>query len=185
MATLGPVTVRTAASRSDRFIFWRTQVRLYLFLSHLSVFAFGLLFNDQPQTQSRGFKCVKNGGCYKHHLLNPQFYISRSAKIDPSEVLCISTNFQVLRAPVSWLKPFFSHFSTFFVYFKAFSVISRLKSLKNVWKQKGWKTAKKKVLTRFRVGAALESWLKYTTQRAVRKYVQKGSKISKKVDNDI
>ena len=43
------------------------------------------------------------------------------------------TSFWVLRAPKSWSKPFFSCFSTFFVHFKAFSVISRLKSLKNVW----------------------------------------------------
>ena len=35
---------------------------------------------------------------------------------------------------------FFSSFSTFFVHFKAFSVISRLKSTKNVWKwtKKTW-----------------------------------------------
>ena len=51
-----------------------------------------------------------------------------------SLVLCILTSFWVLHAPKSWLKIFFSHFSTYFVHFKAFSVISRLKSTNNVWK---------------------------------------------------
>ena len=49
-------------------------------------------------------------------------------------MLCILTSFRVLRAPKSWLKHFFQPFSTFFVHFKLFSVISRLKSIKNVWK---------------------------------------------------
>ena len=53
-----------------------------------------------------------------------------------THLLCISTSFWLLRAPKSWLKhffqPFFSRFSTFFVNFKAFSVISQLKSTKNV-----------------------------------------------------
>ena len=49
-------------------------------------------------------------------------------------LLCISTSFWVLYALKSWSKHFFSCCSTFFVHFKAFSVISRLKSTKNVWK---------------------------------------------------
>ena len=42
--------------------------------------------------------------------------------------------FLVLCAPEIWLKHFFQPFSTFFLLFKPFSVISRLKSLKNIWK---------------------------------------------------
>ena len=42
--------------------------------------------------------------------------------------------FQVLAAPESWSNYFFQPFSTFFVDFKPFSVISRLKSTKNIWK---------------------------------------------------
>ena len=49
-------------------------------------------------------------------------------------MLCISTSFQVLRAPESWSKPFFQPFSSFFVQFLPFSVISRMKSTKTVRK---------------------------------------------------
>ena len=52
-----------------------------------------------------------------------------------SNVLCISTSFQVLAAPESWLNYFFQTFSTFLIYFKTFSVISHLKSTKDVWKE--------------------------------------------------
>ena len=55
-------------------------------------------------------------------------------KILTFSVLCILTSFPVLRAPKSWLKYFFSAvFNLFFVHFKPFSVISCLKSPKNVW----------------------------------------------------
>ena len=50
------------------------------------------------------------------------------------EVLCISTSLQVLAAPESWSNNFFQSFSTFFFLFKPFSVISGLKSTKNIWK---------------------------------------------------
>ena len=51
------------------------------------------------------------------------------------QLLCILTSFWVLRAPKSWSNYFFQLFSTFFVHFKPFSVISRLKSTKNIWKR--------------------------------------------------
>ena len=50
-------------------------------------------------------------------------------------MLCISTRFWVLHAPKSWSNYFFQPFSTFFAHFKPFSVISRLKSTKNIWKR--------------------------------------------------
>ena len=49
--------------------------------------------------------------------------------------MCILTCFWVLRAPKSWSNYFFQPFSTFFVHFNPFSVISHLKSTKNVWKR--------------------------------------------------
>ena len=102
------------------------------------------------------------------------------------KLLCISTSFQVLRAPESWLKHFFQLFTTFFVHFKPFSVISRLKSRRKVLKKRlnlvEWnqceinkakdysftllaklKTAEKSILTSFQVCSAPESWWKYTT----------------------
>ena len=82
------------------------------------------------------------------------------------KALCILTSFWVLHAPESWSKHFFQPFSTFFLLFKPFSVISRLKSLKNVrLKIKGWKRLKKSVSTNFRVRAAPKNWSKYTTIR--------------------
>ena len=55
--------------------------------------------------------------------------------IQKDGLLCISTSFWVLRAPKSWSKHFCQPFSNFVVHFKAFTVISRLKSTKNVWKR--------------------------------------------------
>ena len=51
-------------------------------------------------------------------------------------MFCILTNFQVLEAPESWWNYFFKAVFNLFVDFKPFSVISRLKSTKNVWKWK-------------------------------------------------
>ena len=51
-------------------------------------------------------------------------------------LLCVWTSFQVLAAPESWPNYFFQPFSTFFDDFKTCSVISHLKSTKNVQKRK-------------------------------------------------
>ena len=67
------------------------------------------------------------------HMLNLTLMKPIPQLID--SMLYISTSFQVLQAPESWLNYcFFQPFSTFFVHFKLFSVISRQKSTKNVWK---------------------------------------------------
>ena len=49
-----------------------------------------------------------------------------------TSLLCISTSFWVLAAPKIWLNYFFQPFVTFFLHFELFSVISQLKSTKNV-----------------------------------------------------
>ena len=56
-------------------------------------------------------------------------YINDARK---ARLLCILTSFWVLRSPESWSKYFFQPFSSFFVHFKHFSVISCLKSPKNM-----------------------------------------------------
>ena len=77
-------------------------------------------------------------------------------------MLCISTNFWVLRAPKSWSKPFF------FAVFQPFLFTSKLFP----------------VLTSFWVRAAPKSWLKYTTLFAVLHLVSIKRKRTKSIKSE-
>ena len=71
---------------------------------------------------------------WKDHLVRKQFYNKSVCGIYRylnGSLLCILTSFRVLHAPKSWSKHFLS---TVFVRSKTFSVISCLKSRKNIWK---------------------------------------------------
>ena len=79
------------------------------------------------------------GNCFKFFCIM-KIFCRKTTKTGngANEKSCVSftvvyfNQLLVLHAPKSWLKPFFCRFWTFFVHFKAFSVISWLRSQKNV-----------------------------------------------------
>ena len=68
------------------------------------------------------------------NFVRPKLFLKLLLPTSP-RLLCISTNFRVLRTPESRLKHLFSTFFNLFHLFKHFSVNFRLKSRKNISKR--------------------------------------------------